>query len=131
MRRSGRFVHRVENFSRRRRRGWPYDPFQEVTIVTRETIDDRWLTLIIGPDGQGREGTSEVYDRFTAAVAELAIRMVHGLREDDEADDSLIALTFRVEQFVEEAVKDFAVEIETKRLPRTEPRVGMTRAAVS
>jgi hypothetical protein len=104
---------------------------QEATIVTRETIDDRWLTLIIGPDGQGREGTSEVYERFTTAVAELAIRMVHGLRDSDEADDSLVALTFRVEHFVEGAVKDFAVEIETKRESGTDASVGLTRAAVS
>jgi hypothetical protein len=99
-----------------------------VTIVTRETIDDRWLTLIIGPDGQGREGSSEVYERLTAAVAELAIRMVHGLRDTDEADDSLVALTFRIEQFVEAAVKDFAVAVETKRLAGTDPRAVLTRA---
>ena len=99
-----------------------------MTIVTRETIDDRWLTLIIGPDGQGREGSSEVYERLTASVAELAIRMVHGLRDTDEADDSLVALTFRVEQFVEVAIKDFAVDVETKRLAGTEPRAGLTRA---
>jgi hypothetical protein len=99
-----------------------------VTIVTRETIDDRWLTLIIGPDGQGREGSSEVYERLTAAVAELAIRMVHGLRDSDEADDGLAALTFHVEQFVEAAVKDFAADVETKRLAGTEPKRGLTRA---
>ena len=99
-----------------------------MTIATRETIDDRWLTLIIGPDGQGREGSSEVYERLTGAVAELAIRMVHGLRDTDEADDSLVALTYRVEQFVEVAVKDFAVDVETKRLAGTEPRAGLTRA---
>jgi hypothetical protein len=102
-----------------------------VSIVTRETIDDRWLTLIIGPDGQGREGTSEVYDRFTNAVAELAIRMVHGLRDSDDADDRLVDLTFRVERFLEEAVKDFAVEIEAKRLSGMDSTVGMTGAAVS
>jgi hypothetical protein len=101
---------------------------QEVTIVTHETIDDRWLTLIIGPDGHGREGTSEVYERLTAAVAELAIRMVHGLRDSDEADDSLIALTFRVEQFVEQAVKEYAIEVEMMRLVGTEPQAGLTHA---
>ena len=89
-----------------------------MTSVTHETIDDRWLTLITGPDGQGREGTSELYDRFTVAVAELAVRMVHGLRDCGREDDHLIALTYRVEQFVEEQVKDFAMEIETKRRPR-------------
>lgn len=89
-----------------------------VTTVTRETIDDRWLTLITGPDGHGREGTSEVYDRLTSAVAELAVRMVHGLRDSGQEDDSLIALTYRVEQFVEQEVKDFAMEIETERRAR-------------
>lgn len=102
-----------------------------MTIAIRETIDDRWLTLIIGPDPQGREGTSEVYERFTTAVAELAIRMVHGLRDSDEADDSLVALTFRVEHFVEGAVKEFAVDVETKRLTGADSNVGLTRAAVS
>ncbi len=100
----------------------------EVTIVTRETVDDRWLTLIIGPDEQGREGSSEVYERLTSAVAELAIRMVHGLRDTDEAEDSLVALTFRVEQFVEVSVKDFAVEVEAKRLAGTDAQAGLTRA---
>ena len=89
-----------------------------MTTVTRETIDDRWLTLITGPDGHGREGTSEVYDRLTGAVAELAIRMVHGLRESGQEDDSLITLTYRVEQLVEEQVKGFAMEIETERRAR-------------
>lgn len=101
---------------------------KEVTIVTTETIDDRWLTLIIGPDGEGREGTSEVYERLTAALAELAIRMVHGLRDTDEADDTLVALTFRVEHFVEQAVKDFAFDVETKRVAGTEQGVGFARA---
>lgn len=90
----------------------------EVTTVPRETIDDRWLTLITGPDGHGREGTSEVYDRLTSAVAELAIRMVHGLRDSGREDDSLIALTYRVEQFVEQEVKDFATVVETERRAR-------------
>jgi hypothetical protein len=89
-----------------------------VTTVTRESIDDRWLTLITGPDGHGREGTSEVYERLTGAVAELAVRMVHGLRDSSNEDDSLITLTYRVEQFVEEQVKDFAMEIETERRAR-------------
>jgi hypothetical protein len=57
--------------------------------------------------------------------------MVHGLRDSDDADDSLVALTFRIEQFVEEAVKDFAVEVETKRLSGSGSNVGLTRAAVS
>jgi hypothetical protein len=91
-----------------------------VITVTRETIDDRWLTLITGPDGHGREGTSEVYDRLTGTVAELAVRMVHGLRDSGQEDDDLIALTYRVEQFVEEQVKDFAMEIETERRPRVD-----------
>lgn len=90
----------------------------EVTILTRETIDDRWLTLITGPDGHGREGTSEVYDRLTGAVAELAVRMVHGLRDSGNEDDSLMTLTYRVEQFVEQEVKDFAMEVETERRVR-------------
>lgn len=89
-----------------------------LTTFTRETIDDRWLTLITGPDGQGREGTSEVYDRLTGAVAELAVRMVHGLRDSGQEVNDMIALTQRVEQFVEEQVKDFAMEIETERRPR-------------
>ena len=91
-----------------------------MTPVTRETIDDRWLTLITGPDGHGREGTSEVYDRLTGAVAELAVRMVHGLRDGGHEADRLIALTYRVEQLVEEQVKDFAMEIETERPARIE-----------
>lgn len=86
-----------------------------MTTVTRETIDDRWLTLITGPDAQGREGTSEVYDRLTGAVAELAVRMVHGLRDSGNEGDSLMTLTYRVEQFVEQEVKDFAMEVETER----------------
>lgn len=89
----------------------------EVTTVTRETIEDRWLTLITGPADHGREGTSEVYDRLTGAVAELAVRMVHGLSESGHEDDSLITLTCRVVQGVEEQVKDFAMEIETERRP--------------
>ena len=102
--------------------------FQEVIIVTHETIDDRWLTLIIGPDGEGREGTSEVYERLTTALAELAIRMVHGLRDTDDADDGLITLTFRIEQFVEQAVKDYAIEIEMRRLVGTEEHADLTHA---
>lgn len=90
----------------------------EVTTVTRETIDDRWLTLITGPDGHGREGTSEVYDRLTSAVAELAVRMVHGLGDSGHEDDSLIALVYRVEQSVEHEVKDFAMKVETGRRAR-------------
>ena len=90
----------------------------EVTTVRRETIDDRWLTLITGPDQHGREGTSEVYDRLTSAVAELAVRMVHGLRDSDQEDDRLIALTYRMEQFVEQEVKAFAMEVETGRRAR-------------
>ena len=101
---------------------------QEVTIVTREIIDDRWKTLITGPDGHGREGTSELYDRLTSSVAELAIRMVHGLRETDEENDGLIALTYRVEQFVERSVKDYAVEVETMRSVEAELAVGLTHA---
>jgi hypothetical protein len=89
-----------------------------VTAVTRETIDDRWLTLITGPDEQGREGTSEVYDRLTGAAAELAVRMVHGLRDSSHEEDSLIALTHRVERFVEHEVKDFAMEVEGDRRAR-------------
>lgn len=87
----------------------------QVTTVTRETIDDRWLTLITGPDEHGREGTSEVYDRLTSAIAELSVRMVHGLRESGHEDDSLIAFTCRVEQFVEHEVKGFAMELEIER----------------
>lgn len=83
--------------------------------VTPETLDDRWLTLITGPDQRGREGTSEVYDRFTSAVAELALRMVHGLSDSGHEDESLITLTYRVEQLVEREVKGFAIEIETNR----------------
>ena len=83
--------------------------------VTPETLDDRWLTLITGPDQLGREGTSEVYDRFTSALAELAVRMVHGLSDNGIEDDSLIALTYRMEQLVEREVKDFAMAIETQR----------------
>lgn len=86
-----------------------------MTTVTRETIDDRWLTLITGPTEQGREGTSEVYDRLTTAVAELAVRMVHGLRDSGNEEDGLITLTCRVEWFVEQEVKDFAMEVETER----------------
>ncbi len=86
--------------------------------VTRETLDDRWLTLITGPDQRGREGTSEVYDRLTSAVAELALRMVHGLRDNGHEDESLVTLTYRVEQLVEREVKDFAMEVETKRQAR-------------
>ena len=93
---------------------------EEVTTVSRETIDDRWLTLITGPDGHGREGSSDVYDRLTGAVAELAVRMVHGLRASGYEDDRLITLTCRVEQLVEDYVKDFAVEIETERRARIE-----------
>jgi hypothetical protein len=89
-----------------------------VTTVTRETIDDRWLTLITGPDEHGREGTSEVYDRLTGAVAELAVRIVHGLWDSGHEDDSLIALTHRVEQLVEHEVKDFAMEVESLRRAR-------------
>jgi hypothetical protein len=89
-----------------------------VTTVTRETIDDRWLTLITGPAEHGREGTSDVYERLTGAVAELAVRMVHGLRDSGHEDDSLITLTYRVEQFVEQQVKDFAMEVETERRAR-------------
>lgn len=88
--------------------------------VTPETLDDRWLTLITGPDQRGREGTSEVYDRFTSAVAELALRMVHGLSDSGHEDESLITLTYRVEQLVEREVKGFAMEIETKRRARIE-----------
>jgi hypothetical protein len=99
-----------------------------VTIVTRETIDDRWLTLTIGPAEQGREGSSDLHDRLTNAVAELAIRMVHGLRDTGQEDDQLIALTFRVEQFVERAVKDYAFEIETIRMVAADRRTGLTRA---
>jgi hypothetical protein len=83
--------------------------------VTPETLDDRWLTLITGPDQLGRQGTSEVYDRFTSAVAELAVRMVHGLSDNGIEDDLLIALAYRVDQLVEREVKDFAVVIETQR----------------
>jgi hypothetical protein len=86
-----------------------------VTIVTRETIDDRWLTLITGPDGHGREGTSELYERLTGAVGELAVRMVHGLRDSGSEADRLIALIYRVEQLVEQEVKDFATKVETER----------------
>lgn len=89
-----------------------------MTTVTRETIDDRWLTLITGPDQHGREGTSEVYDRLTSAVAELAVRTVHGLRDSGHEEDSLIALTYRVEKFVEQEVKDFAMEVVTERRAR-------------
>jgi hypothetical protein len=91
-----------------------------MTTVTRETIDDRWLTLITGPDEHGREGTSEVCDRLTTAVAELAVRMVHGLRDSGHEDDSLIALTYRVELLVEQEVKDFAMEVETERRAKIE-----------
>jgi len=89
-----------------------------LNTVTSETLDDRWRTLITGPDQRGREGTSEVYDRFTSAVAELALRMVHGLSDSGHEDESLITLTFRVEQLVEREVKDFAMEIETRRRAR-------------
>jgi hypothetical protein len=88
-------------------------------MVTEETIDDRWRTLITGPDQRGREGTSEVYDRFTSAVAELALRMVHGLSDNGSEDETLVTLTYRVEQLVEREVKDFAMEIETRRPVRT------------
>ena len=101
---------------------------QEVTTVIRETIDDRWQTLTTGPDEQGREGSSELHDRLTNAVAELAIRMVHGLRDSDHEDEKMIALTFRVEQFVERAVKDYAIEIETTRMVAADRRTGLTRA---
>jgi hypothetical protein len=97
------------------RGGW-----RQVTTVTPETLDDRWLTLITGPDQRGREGTSEVYDRLTSAVAELALRMVHGLSDNGHEDDRLIALTYRVEQLVEREVKHFAMEIETRRRARIE-----------
>jgi hypothetical protein len=90
----------------------------EMNPVTRETIDDRWLTLITGPDEHGRAGTSEVYDRLTGAVAELSVRMVHGVRDGPSEEDSLIALTYRVEQFVEHQVKDFAMDVETQRRTR-------------
>jgi hypothetical protein len=83
--------------------------------VTRETVDDRWLTLITGPDEHGRAGTSEVYDRLTSAVAELSVRMIHGVRDGANEEDNLIALTYHVEQFVEREVKDFAMAVETKR----------------
>ena len=89
-----------------------------MTSVTRETIDDRWLTLVTGPDQHGGQGTSEVYERLTGAVAELAVRMVHGLRDNGREDDSLITLTFRVEQLVESEIKTFAMEIETERRVR-------------
>lgn len=89
-----------------------------MTTVTPETLDDRWLTLIIGPDERGGEGTSEVYDRLTSAVAELGLRMVHGLRDYGQEDDRLITLTCRVERLVEREVKDFAMEIETRRRER-------------
>jgi hypothetical protein len=118
----------VDNFAGQDGLRWAYHPAKEVTIVTREIIDDRWRTLIIGPDGQGREGTSELYDRLTASVAELAVRMVHGLRDDGHETESLIGLTFRVEQLVERAVKEYAFEIETNRLVRSEPRVKYTSA---
>ena len=99
-----------------------------MTIVTRETIDDRWLTLITGPDAQGREGSSELHDRLTNAVAELSIRMVHGLRDTGDESEKMIALTFRVEQFVERAVKDYAFDIETMRTVTADHRIGFTRA---
>jgi hypothetical protein len=83
--------------------------------VTRETIDDRWQTLVIGPDGHGRAGSSELYERLTGAVAELAVRMVHGIRDEGREEDSLITLTCRVGEWVEEEVKAFAMEIETGR----------------
>ena len=89
-----------------------------MTAVSRETLEDRWLTLITGPDRRGREGTSEVYDRLTSAVAELALRMVHGLRDNGHEEERLIALTYRIEQLVEREVKDFAMEVETERLAR-------------
>jgi hypothetical protein len=87
-------------------------------MITAETLDDRWRTLITGPDQRGREGTSEVYDRFTSAVAELALRMVHGLSDNGDEDDTLVTLTYRVEQLVEREVKDFAMEVETRRRSR-------------
>lgn len=90
------------------------------TIVLRETVDDRWLTLVTGPDRRGREGTSEVYDRLTSAVGELAVRMVHGLKDDGREEDGLVALTYRVEQFVEHEVKAFAMEVETERRARVD-----------
>jgi len=99
-----------------------------VTIVTRETIDDRWLTLITGPDEQGREGSSDLHDRLTNAVAELSIRMVHGLRDTGEEGEKMIALTFRIEQYVERAVKDYAFDIETTRTVTADRRTGLTRA---
>jgi len=105
-----------------------YHLSRRVTIVTRETIDDRWQTLITGPDEQGREGSSDLHDRLTNAVAELAIRMVHGLRDTDQEDEKMIALTFRVDQFVERAVKDYAFDIETRRMVAADRQPGLTRA---
>ena len=87
-------------------------------MITAETLDDRWRTLITGPDQRGREGTSEVYDRFTSAVAELALRMVHGLSDNGSEDETLVTLTYRVEQLVEREVKVFAMEVETRRRAR-------------
>ncbi len=101
---------------------------QEVTIVTRETIDDRWHTLITGPDEQGREGSSDLHDRLTNGVAELAIRMVHGLRETGQEEEKMIAVTCRVQEFVEHAVKDYAFEIETSRMVAADRQSGLTRA---
>jgi hypothetical protein len=46
--------------------------------------------------------------------------MVHGLRESGHEDDSLIALTYRVELLVEQEVKDFAMEVETERRAKIE-----------
>jgi hypothetical protein len=89
-----------------------------MTSVTRETIDDRWLTLITGPDQHGGQGTSEVYERLTGAVAELAVRMVHGLWDTGREDERLITLTCRVEQLVEVEIKEFALETETERRVR-------------
>lgn len=99
-----------------------------MTIVTRETIDDRWLTLITGPDGEGREGSSDLHDRLTNSVAELAIRMVHGLRDTGQEGEQMIALTFRVEQFLEREVKDYAFEVETMRAVTADRRTGLARA---
>ena len=99
-----------------------------VTIVTRETIDDRWLTLVTGPDGHGREGTSELYDRFTGAVGELAVRMVHGLRDSGWEAERLIALVDRVEHLVEREVKDFTMEVETERRGGLGPDVVLNAA---
>lgn len=44
--------------------------------------------------------------------------MVHGLSDNGYEDESLITLTYRVEQLVEREVKDFAMDIETKRRAR-------------